>query len=89
MSRPPQKSWQNLVGQVTIAILVIIGFFWFLQMGKAPIQVMARRDCENRYRRAHSRADTAAIDQQVSPLEQGRDTVGKTCGALRAAGALH
>jgi len=50
---------------------------------------MVRRDCENRYRQALSRADTAAIDQQVSPLEQGRDTVGKTCGALRAAGALH
>lgn len=89
MSRPPKKSRQNVVGQIAIAILVMVGFFWFMQMGRAPIQVMVRRDCENRYRRAQSRADTAAIDQQVSPLEQGRDTVGKTCGALRAAGALH
>jgi hypothetical protein len=89
MNRPPEKSRQNLVGQFVIAILVMIGFFWFLQMGRAPIQVMVRRDCDNRYGRAHSQADTAAIDQQVSPLEQGRDTVGKTCGALRAAGALH
>jgi len=89
MSRPPKKTRQNLVGQIAVAILVMVGFFWFMQMGRAPIQVMVRRDCENRYRQAHSRADTAAIDQQVSPLEQGRVTVGKTCGALRAAGALH
>ena len=89
MSRPPKKSGQDLVGQVAIAILVMIGFFWFMQMGRAPIQVMVLRDCENRYGRAHTRADTAAVDRQVSPLEQGRDTVGKTCGALRAAGALH
>jgi hypothetical protein len=89
MSRPPKKTRQNLVGQIAVAILVMVGFFWFMQMGRAPIQVMVRRDCENRYRQAHGRADTAAIDQQVSPLEQGRVTVGKTCGALRAAGALH
>jgi hypothetical protein len=89
MSRSPKKSHYNLVGQVAVAILVMVGFFWFMQMGRAPIQVMVRRDCENRYRQAQSRADTAAIDRQVSPLEQGRDTVGKTCGALRAAGALH
>jgi len=89
MSRPPKKSHYNLVGQVAVAIIAMVGFFWFMQMGRAPIQVMVRRDCENRYRQAHSRADTGAIDQQVSPLEQGRDTVGKTCGALRAAGALH
>jgi len=37
MSRPVKKSRQNLVAQVAVAILVMVGFFWFMQMGKAPI----------------------------------------------------
>jgi|GraSoiStandDraft_55_1057291.scaffolds.fasta_scaffold15350_7 hypothetical protein len=34
MSRPPKKSRQNLVGQVAVAILVMVGFFWFMQDGE-------------------------------------------------------
>ena len=88
MSQTTKKGPGDILGQLAIGLLVIAAFVWLMQAGKAPMQVLVRRDCENRYLQARTSADTVAVDHQVSPLLQ-RDTAGKTCGALRAAGALH
>jgi len=71
MSRPFKKSRQNLVGQVAVAILVMVGFFWFMQMGRAPIQVMA----------------TARLRKSVSPGAQpSRHGSDRPAGAAAGAG---
>lgn len=88
MSQTTKKRAGDILGQLAIGLFVIAAFVWLMQAGKTPVQVLVRRDCENRYLRARTSADTAAVDHQMSPLVQ-RDTAGKTCGALRAAGALH
>ena len=79
---------KNPLGQIVIAILAVVAFAWFMQMGKAPVHILVRRDCENRYAQARTRADTLVVDHFVPPLEQPRDTLSATCGALRGAGSL-
>ena len=76
MTQTLGKRAQNVVGQMAIAIVIAVAFVWVMQMGKAPTQILARRDCENRYAQAHTRADTLAVDRFVSPLARGRDSVG-------------
>jgi hypothetical protein len=59
---------------------------WFVQMRKAPTNLLQRRDCERAYADARSAADTATVDQRRPVLGQSSDTV--TCGAFRRAGRL-
>ena len=71
------------------AIIVLVTFLWLLLLRQGPTNVIAARDCENRYKLAASAADSAIIDDQ--PLVVAvppRSRAPSTCGALRAMGRL-
>lgn len=59
---------------------------WFVQMRKAPTNLLQRRDCERAYADARTASDTATVDQRRPVLGQSTDTL--TCGAFRRAGRL-
>jgi hypothetical protein len=60
---------------------------WFVQMRKAPTNLLQRRDCERAYEQARTASDTATVDQRRPLLGQSTDTL--TCGALRRTGRLN
>jgi hypothetical protein len=82
----PDRSGRTLhkFMRIAIPLLVVFAFVWALQLGKAPRNLMARRDCENRYAQARSAAETLAVDRQAPVIQPGsRDTVQATCGSIR------
>jgi hypothetical protein len=84
-SSPKQRTW---LGQIAIVLVGVVVILWFMQARKAPLQLLERRDCENRYAAARTAVDTLAVDSQ-RPLDSQRpDTLPLTCGALRRAGVL-
>jgi hypothetical protein len=75
-------------GELVTVLVAIVVFLWFIQMRRAPMQLMERRICERRYEDALTAAETLAVDAG-SPMEsQVRDSVAVPCGALRKAGRL-
>ena len=86
---PGTQEHPNRFLQVLFALLAVAAFVWFMQIGRVPMQVIQRRDCENQYRLAHTAADTEAVDER-QPLVQS-STVridAPTCGTLRKSGKL-
>jgi hypothetical protein len=74
----------KIVGVFVVLVIAL----WFIQMRRAPIQLLERRDCEAAYRSALTRADTALVDAR-QPLDATRtDPHAVTCGELRKAGRL-
>jgi len=70
---------------VGVFIVVVIAL-WFIQMRRAPMQLLEWRDCEAAYMSARTRADTARVDAR-QPLDGTRtDRHAVTCGDLRKAG---
>jgi hypothetical protein len=60
-----------------------MALLWFLQERRAPVQLLERRDCDNAYAAARTRADTLAVDAR-QPLGATRtDSLATTCGSLR------
>lgn len=74
----------KIVGVFVVLVIAL----WFIQMRRAPMQLLERRDCEAAYRSAATRADTALVDAR-QPLDGTRtDPHAVTCGELRKAGRL-
>jgi len=72
---PNRKSW---TGQALMVVAALTALLWFLQVRRAPVQLLERRDCENAY---------AAARRQ--PLGATRtDSLAFTCGTLRRSGRL-
>ncbi len=69
-------------------LIAIVVFLWFLQMRRAPMQLIERRACEHFYQDARTAAETLAIDARPPVPSQRPDTLTLTCGALRRAGRL-
>ena len=74
-------------GQLWGIIVIVALILWFVQMRKAPSNLLQRRDCERAYAEARTAADTATVDQRRPILGQSTDTL--TCGTFRRAGRLH
>jgi len=74
------------IGQLGGIIVIVALILWFVQMRKAPTNLLQRRDCERAYADARTAADTATVDQRRPVLGQSSDTV--TCGTFRRAGRL-
>jgi len=75
-------------GQIVGIFVVLAVILWFLQMRKAPTQLLERRDCQNAYATARTAAESAAVDLR-QPLGADRpDSLAQTCGDLRKAGGL-
>ena len=74
------------IGQLGGIIVVVALILWFVQMRKAPTNLLQRRDCERAYADARTAADTATVDQRRPVLGQSSDTI--TCGTFRRAGRL-
>ena len=66
---PNRKSW---TGQALMVVAALTALLWFLQVRRAPVQFLERRDCEKAYAAAHTHADSLAV----------------TCGSLRRSGRL-
>jgi len=80
-----QRTW---TGQIVGVFIVLVIVIWFIQMRRAPMNLLERRDCENAYRAARTAADSSAVDAR-QPLEATRaDRHAVTCGELRKAGRL-
>lgn len=74
--------------KVVGVFVVLVIALWFIQMRRAPMQLLERRDCEAAYKSARTPGDTALVDTR-QPLDATRsDPHAVTCGALRKAGRL-
>lgn len=83
--RPQQRTW---TGQIIGLFIVLVIVLWFMQMQRAPLQLLERRDCEHAYQAARTAADSASVDAR-QPLDATRtDPHAVTCGELRKAGRL-
>lgn len=72
----------KIVGVFVVLVIAL----WFIQMRRAPMQLLERRDCEALYQSARTAADTARVDAR-QPLDATRtDPRALTCGELRNAG---
>jgi len=76
--------WASQLGAVIVIVALIL---WFVQMRKAPTNLLQRRDCERAYEQARTPSDTATVDQRRPLRGQSTDTL--TCGALRRTGRLN
>ena len=76
-------------GSQIVAVFIVLAIaLWFIQMRRAPLQLLERRDCESAYQSARTPADSALVDAR-QPLDATRtDPHAVTCGALRKAGRL-
>ena len=73
----------SLFMRIALPLLVLAAFVWFLQLGKAPKEIMARRDCERRYAEARTAAETLAVDGQFPVIQsRPRNAEPETCGRL-------
>ena len=80
-----KRSW---VGQIVTVFVVLAVLLWFVQMRRAPMQLLEQRDCQNAYAAARAAADSLAVDAR-QPLDANRTDRGAvTCGELRRAGRL-
>lgn len=75
--------WASQLGAIFVIVALIL---WFVQMRKAPTNLLQRRDCERAYADARTASDTATVDQRRPVLGQSNDTL--TCGAFRRASRL-
>ena len=83
---PPRRS--GWTGQIVAVFVVLAVLLWFIQMRRAPMQLLERRDCQRAYAAAQTPADTAAVDTR-QPLNANRTDRGAvTCGELRKMGRL-
>ena len=79
---------ETRTGQIVGIFIVLVIALWFIQMRRAPMQLLERRDCESAYKAARTPADSAAVDAR-QPLDATRtDPHAVTCGELRKAGRL-
>lgn len=84
-SPPNRSSW---TGQIVTLFAILAILLWFIQMRRAPMQLLERRDCQSAYATAKTPADTAAVDAR-QPLGANRtDRGATTCGELRKMGRL-
>ncbi len=82
---PKRKSW---TGQALMVVGALTALLWFLQVRRAPVRLLERRDCENAYAAARTHADSLAADAR-QPLGAARaDSLAVTCGSLRRSGRL-
>ena len=74
--------------QIVAVFIVVVIAIWFIQMRRAPTNLLERRDCESAYKAALTAADSNVVDAR-QPLEATRtDRHAVTCGELRKAGRL-
>lgn len=71
-----------LLGQISGILVVVALILWFVQMRRAPLRLLERRDCERAYEAARTRADSAAVDAR-HPITNSTTADTLTCGALR------
>ncbi len=71
-----------------MVLAALTALLWFLQVRRAPVQLLERRDCANAYAVARTHADTLAVDVR-QPLGATRaDSLAVSCGNLRRSGRL-
>ena len=89
MSEPPTSKPRTWTGQIVGIFVVLAVILWFIQMRRAPMQLLERRDCQNAYAAARTAADSAAVDlRQPLGRDRPRGSGQLTCGHLRRAGLL-
>jgi hypothetical protein len=77
------SAWASQLGGIIVIVALIV---WFVQMRKAPTNLLQRRDCERAYAEARTASDSAMVDQRRPILGQSTDTL--TCGTFRKSGQL-
>lgn len=80
-----RPSW---IGQALIVLGALTALLWFLQVRRAPVQLLERRDCENAYAAARTHVDTLAVDARQPLGATSADSLAVTCGSLRRSGRL-
>jgi hypothetical protein len=74
------RTWSGQIVGLLVALAVIV---WFIQMRRAPTQLLEKRDCQRAYAEARTAAETLAVDAR-QPLGAARpDSVAVTCKSLR------
>ena len=86
MNEVSARNPSGWIGQLGGIIVIVALILWFVQMRKAPTNLLQRRDCERAYADARTAADTATVDERRPVLAQSSDTI--TCGTFRRAGRL-
>ena len=84
-SRPNRSTWTSQIVAIFVVLAVLL---WFIQMRRAPTQLLERRDCQNAYAAAKSAAESSLVDDR-QPLGANRsDRHAVTCGEMRKMGQL-
>ena len=84
----PARKPSTWTGQIIAIFVVLAVLLWFVQMRRAPMQLLERRDCQRAYEAARTAADSAIVDAR-QPLDASRSDRGAvTCGELRRTGRL-
>lgn len=79
MIRRKGNTWLGQLGGVIVILALIL---WFVQMRKAPTNLLQRHDCERAYAAARTAAESALVDQRHPIIGQSTgDTL--TCSAFR------
>lgn len=68
--------------------VVLAVILWFIQMRRAPMHLLERRDCQKAYAAARTAADSAIVDSRQLLGTDRPDSLAQTCGGLRKAGRL-
>jgi hypothetical protein len=77
MNRKP-RTWISQIGGSIVVVALIL---WFVQMRKAPMRLLERRDCERAYAAARTPAESIAVDAR-HPITDRTSADTLTCGAL-------
>lgn len=80
-------SLRSVASQIGFGVLLVAALFWFVQARRVPTNVVAARDCENRYAEARTAADSLSVDQRVLVFAD-RSNPNRTCRDLRLEGRL-
>lgn len=61
---------------------------WSAIRGRGPLAgaLVAREECRQDYARAHTRADSAAVDNHTPVVSKGQAAFAKSCAVMRADG---
>jgi hypothetical protein len=86
--KEPDPTRSSLTGQALIVLAALMALLWFLEVRRAPLRVLERRDCANAYAAARTPADTMAVDARQPLGARRTDSLAVTCGSLRSSGRL-
>jgi hypothetical protein len=74
------RTWS---GQIVGLLVALAAIAWFIQMRRAPTQLLEKRDCQRAYAAARTAAETLAVDARQPFGATQPDSAAVKCKSLR------